>query len=292
MTDTARPSEADPAYDSIGVILATLLLDQRETGVAPDPAQMSRTASPGELLTDVSVPPFTGATGVTAVPPPTRPDRRSPAATPVVIPDPLPAVISEPRPPAPARDAGARARVGTEPSRTRLTIEWVVILGGALLIALVLKVAVVESFSIPSESMHPTLQRGDRVLVNKLAYLAHEIRRGDVIVFKRPADAPAAGPNAPADLIKRVIGLPGETVTTRDGIVYIDGRALEEPYLPKDTTTLGLDDGVTIPAGKVFVMGDNRGNSADSRVFGPISTSTVIGRAFARVWPAGRVAFL
>jgi signal peptidase I len=209
---------------------------------------------------------------------------------PAVAPEPRPAAPTE-EPPDPTRSEPATDSA-TTPSRRRIVLEWVVILGLALVVAVGVKVFVISSFTIPSESMHPTLQAGDRVLVNRLAYRAHEIRRGDVIVFARPPGSPITGPDAPKDLIKRVIGLPGDIVATRDGAVWINGRRLTEPYLPGGTPSTGLDDGVKIPTGHVWVMGDNRTNSADSRVFGPLSERLVIGRAFARVWPPSRIGFL
>jgi signal peptidase I len=130
------------------------------------------------------------------------------------------------------------------------------------------------------------------VLVNRLAYRAHEIRRGDVIVFKRPPNSPIDGPDAPKDLIKRVVGLPGDEVATHDGAVWVNGRRLREPYLPSGVQSTGLEQGVRVPANHVWVMGDNRTNSADSRVFGPLPEDLVIGRAFSRVWPLGRLGFL
>jgi signal peptidase I len=139
--------------------------------------------------------------------------------------------------------------------------------------------------------MVPTLQDGDRVLVNKLSYDAHDVNRGDVVVFHRPPNLVAAEGD-PEDLIKRVIGLPGETVTSRDGVVYIDDRRLTEPYLPEGTTTFNLDAPITVPDGHVLVMGDNRGNSTDGRSFGPIPIDSVIGRAFVIMWPPGRMGAL
>jgi signal peptidase I len=201
---------------------------------------------------------------------PATPTAPPPAATPNVTSTPAPAA----------------------PSRRRIVVEWVGILGLALVIAVGVKVFVISSFTIPSESMHPTLQAGDRVLVNRLAYRAHDIRRGDVIVFARPPRSPITGPDAPKDLIKRVVGLPGDIVATSDGAVWVNGRRLTEPYLPAGTPSTGIEDGVKVPAGHVWVMGDNRTNSADSRVFGPLSDRLVIGRAFARVWPPSRIGFL
>lgn len=172
-------------------------------------------------------------------------------------------------------------------SSTRNFVEWAVVIVGAVLVAFLVKTFLVQAFQIPSASMHPTLLEGDRVLVNKLSYRLHDINRGDVVVFQRPANM-SAGPNAPDDLIKRVVGLPGDTLQTRQGRVYVNGRPLTEPYLAKGTTTLNIDDPVTVPKGRIWVMGDNRGDSQDSRVFGPIPEDSVVGRAFVVMWPPGR----
>jgi signal peptidase I len=172
-------------------------------------------------------------------------------------------------------------------SATRQAVEWVVFIAVALGIALLIKTFLFQAFFIPSESMVPTLKVHDRVLVNKLSYKMHPVHRGDIVVFKRP-------PNEPSDikdLVKRVIALPGETVEGRNGHVYINGRLLEEPYLPRGTLTETFSP-VTIPANSVWVMGDNRQNSADSHVFGPIRESSIVGRVFLRIWPLSRIGFL
>lgn len=190
----------------------------------------------------------------------------------------------------PADEGGAgeaHERPGGKPSSTRTIVEWVLIIGGALLAALVIKTFLFQAFYIPSESMLPTLEKQDRVLVNKLSYRLHEVNRGDVVVFERPPNE--AG--VIRDLIKRVVALPGETVEGRDGRVYIDGEVLREPYLPRGSTTSTFGP-EKIPANHVWVMGDNRSNSSDSRVFGSISTSSVIGRAFVRVWPLTALSLL
>ncbi len=176
-------------------------------------------------------------------------------------------------------------------SSTRNTLEWVGVIVGAVIVALLIKTFVVQAFRIPSESMVPTLETGDRVLVNKISYDAHDLNRGDVVVFERPPGLPA-GPSDPEDLIKRVIGLPGDEVVARDGSVYIDDRLLTEPYLPEGVSTFGLDQPLTVPDGQVLVMGDNRGNSSDGRVFGPIEEDSIIGRAFMIMWPPGRIGAL
>lgn len=176
-------------------------------------------------------------------------------------------------------------------SSTRNTLEWVAVIVGAVVVALLIKTFVVQAFRIPSESMVPTLEMGDRVLVNKLSYDAHELNRGDVVVFARPDTLPA-GPGEPEDLIKRVIGLPGDELITKDGQLYVNGRLLEEPYLPEGTATYGIDQPLTVPEGQILVLGDNRENSSDGRVFGTIDADTVVGRAFMIMWPPGRIGAL
>jgi len=177
-------------------------------------------------------------------------------------------------------------------------------------IALVVKAFLAQAFFIPSESMEPQLVTGDRVVVSRLAYDLHEPRRGDIVVFDDPTvpeepdrsllpvrwgrDAlEALGVVEPRgrELIKRVVGLPGEQVSGLGGRVLIDGRPLREPYL---APTVVIDDfpPVSVPEGHVFVMGDSRRNSKDSRRFGPVDTDEVVGRAIARVWPPTRVAWL
>jgi signal peptidase I len=168
------------------------------------------------------------------------------------------------------------------------TIEWVAIIGGAFLAALLIKTFLLQAFFIPSASMERTLLKGDRVLVNKLSYDLHDVHRGDIVVFERP---PGEEDQQIHDLIKRVIGLPGDTIEARDGHLYIDDKLLDEPYLKTGTVTDRLPR-QTVPEGQVFVMGDNRGDSKDSRFFGPIDQSLIVGRAFIRVWPPSRIKLL
>ncbi len=182
-------------------------------------------------------------------------------------------------------------------------------------LALLIKTFLIQAFFIPSESMVPTLEVGDRVLVNKLVYRFREPHRGEVIVFVAEHDESAdqrsffrkiidtltegLGVSAPADrdFIKRIIGLPGETVEMKDGIVRVtktDGTQLTlgEPYLAedKDTSPFGPQK---VPPDSYFVMGDNRPNSADSRTrLGPIKRSDIIGKAFIKVWPVGRIGIM
>jgi signal peptidase I len=173
--------------------------------------------------------------------------------------------------------------------RLRSAIEWLFVIGGALVVALVIRTFLLQAFWIPTASMEPTLQEGDRVLVNKLSYDLHDVNRGDIIVFERPESGSDGHPEDDIkDLIKRVVALPGETIEARDGAVYIDGRLLDEPYLPDDMPTNDLPP-TEIPEGRVFVMGDNRTNSSDSRVFGPIDQDLIVGRAFIRIYPLGDI---
>jgi signal peptidase I len=172
-------------------------------------------------------------------------------------------------------------------SGTRTVLEWIAIVAGALVAALVIKVFLFQAFVIPSESMETTLMIRDRVLVNKLSYRLHDIDRGDVVVFERP---PAARDGTDdSDLIKRVIGLPGERIEGRDQAIYINGVELEEPWLPEGEVPTMFDFGpVTIPEDQIFVLGDNRDDSKDSRFIGAVDTDLVVGRAFLRWWPLGR----
>lgn len=172
-------------------------------------------------------------------------------------------------------------------SGVRNAVEWIIIIAGALLVAFVVKTFLVQAFYIPSGSMLPTLQERDRVLVNKLSYDLHDVHRGDVVVFKGPEQTEGEV----KDLIKRVIALPGDTVESRDGLVYVNGQAIAEPYLGPGINTGPLER-QTVPPHKYWVMGDNRGNSKDSRFFGPIDKSLIIGRAFVKVWPPQHLGLL
>ena len=147
--------------------------------------------------------------------------------------------------------------------------------------ALVVKTFLIQAFYIPSESMFPTLTEDDRVLVNKLSYRLHEVNRGDLVVFERP---PAEPDSDVKDLIKRVVAVEGETIEERDGVLYVDGEPLDEPYLQPGVESNDLTQ-VVVPPDHVFVMGDNRGSSRDSRFFGPIEEDLIVGRAFVKVWP-------
>jgi signal peptidase I len=170
-------------------------------------------------------------------------------------------------------------------SATAQLVEWLVVVAVAIGCALLVQTFVVKQFAVSGNSMLTTLHNGDRVLVNRLSYRLHDPRRGDVVVLKRFDVA-----NTERDLIKRVIGLPGESVEIRDCEVYIDGQRLIEPYLDAveaPCTTPGQQNPFNVPEDEVFVMGDNRDNSGDSRMFGSVPYDLLIGRAFIVIWPIG-----
>jgi len=170
-------------------------------------------------------------------------------------------------------------------SLMRQTLEWGAVIIGALIAALIIKTFLFQAFFIPSESMLPTLQIGDRVLVNKVSYDFGDISRGDVIVFTRPPNAPPSDVN---EFIKRVVGVPGDELQGIDGIVHVNGAPISESYIFEGGRTVNLPLTI-VPAGHVFVMGDNRGNSTDSRVFGAVGQELIVGKAFLRVWPISNI---
>ena len=183
------------------------------------------------------------------------------------------------------------------------------LVGMAVLIAFLVKTFVAQAFYIPSGSMLPQLQINDRVVVSKLAYRLHEPRRGDIVVFDEPGPRPpddssvpekvlrgllqSVGLAAPStdEYIKRVVALPGERVEGKGGQVYVNGRRVVEPYLPPGRTTGDFPPRI-VEEGRLWVMGDNRANSSDSRTFGTIAESTVVGRAVVRLWPLRTSSFL
>jgi signal peptidase I len=222
-----------------------------------------------------------------------------------------PAEVSTSDPPDETTDPARNQSPKTRGPRS-LARELPVLVFAALLIALLMKTFLVQSFFIPSPSMVPTLRPGDRILVNRLAYRIGDIKRGDVVVFSDPSAThdrstlsaifhfliEGVGVARPQDedFVKRVIGLPGDTVEVASGQVLVNGRALTEPYLnqPTDSRSFGP---VTVPPGDLFVMGDNRLESADSRFpppegLGYVPIDDVVGRASLIVWPPSRAGWI
>lgn len=159
-------------------------------------------------------------------------------------------------------------------------IEWIKSFAIALSIVLFVKFFVFDIIPIENVSMQPTLYGGDRVFLDMIAYKFSTPKRSDVVIFTPPVDKDSY-------YIKRVIGIPGDIISIHDGSVFINGRRLDEPYLPAGTITNG-DLSASIPKGFVFVMGDNREDSSDSRDFGPISLKSVKGHALFMVFPFTR----
>jgi signal peptidase I len=229
---------------------------------------------------------------------------------------------------APAGSDAGRAEPGRDRSRARLLTglaEMPVLVVLALVVAILIKTFLVQAFYIPSGSMVPTLRVGDRVLVEKISYRLHDVRRGDVIVFERPSGAALPKPadlpwyedlrnflrelvglptGAEEDYIKRVVAVGGDSVRY-DGSprkLYVNGSPVPQDYIlhgvDRHSPRLASSDcrrldmkpsggGCLVPKGHVFVMGDHRGNSEDSRFIGPIPDDTIVGRAFTIIWPPG-----
>lgn len=172
---------------------------------------------------------------------------------------------------------------------TRLVGEWVVIILIALLISFVMRTFVIQTFYIPSGSMEPTLKVGDRIIVSKLSVQWGTIHRGDILVFKAPPSEHCGAPVT--DLVKRVIGLPGDHLTSRGNTIYVNGSPLKETWTHYEP--LGTPIGnVTVPANSYFMMGDNHPDSCDSRMWGSVPRSDVIGKVFLRIWPLSRFGLL
>jgi signal peptidase I len=208
---------------------------------------------------------------------------------------------------APPEDSTTSGDTHRKPhSRRRGLIEWGAIVVVAVLVSFLMRAYVMQTFRVPSLSMAPTFEIGDRIMVSKLSLDFGSIHRGDILVFKAPPAAfVACSDNDPTDFVKRVIGLPGETISlSKTGHVYIDGKEIHETWL------IASNQGVTypaaspvkgpfnlyhpykIPADHYFMMGDNRSDSCDSRYWGTVARSAIVGRAFVRIWPLSRFGFL
>ena len=234
-------------------------------------------------------------------------------AEPVRVPEQAPApAVTDPM--AAALVALSSGKLKKKKRKRSFWIEAPILILLAFIMALAIKALAFAPFYIPSGSMLPTLQIGDRILVNKLSYKIHDPGRGDIVVFQQGdqghrnffqriwdniSEGLGRPPEGSKDLVKRVIGLPGETIEVKSDGVYINGTKLKEPWLQAGIamgSTYGprhLQKASQCPKenpchDEYFVMGDNRANSSDSRVFGPIPKSAIVGRAILRIWPLSR----
>ena len=187
------------------------------------------------------------------------------------------------------------------PRPWRIAIDWIVTIAGAIAIVLAIKQWVVNPYRIPSSSMEPTLhcarpgvgceaRLSDRVLANRFIYHFRSPHRGEIIVFNTPKAAAEAACNASGTFVKRLIGLPGETVKERNGFIYIGGRRLNEPYVKPDRRD-HQSGSWFVPKGHYFFMGDNRRESCDSRRWGSVPRKNIIGEVFMTYWPPNRISF-
>ncbi len=189
---------------------------------------------------------------------------------------------------------GGRQPVTAGPAsrRRRALAEGVAALVVAALLALGVRTFVIQSFWIPSTSMVPTLRAYDRILVLKAFFNWHDLHQGDIVVFSRPPRDQCGGPEDD-DLVKRVIALPGQTIYSAGNTVYVNGRPLAEPYLPRHDPLGPPVPGASrqhpfrVPAGEFYMMGDNRQISCDSRYWGPIKGSSIVGRVVLLLWRDG-----
>jgi signal peptidase I len=187
------------------------------------------------------------------------------------------------------------------PRPWRIAIDWIVTIAGAILIVLAIKQWVVNPYRIPSSSMEPTLhcarpgqgceaRLSDRVLANRFIYHFRSPHRGEIIVFNTPTAAAEAACNASGTFVKRLIGLPGETVKEKNGFIFINGRKLDEPYI--QSARRDHQSGTWfVPKGHYFFMGDNRRESCDSRRWGSVPRKNIIGEVFMTYWPPNRISF-
>ena len=193
---------------------------------------------------------------------------------------------------APENPAGeVPGEAGAPPARRRLRslAGWAVTLVMALLLALGARAFVFQVFSIPTSSMEPTLDIGDRILVWKAFFNWHDVHQGDIVVFHHPPRDHCPGP-ANTDLVKRVIALPGQTIYSAGNTIYVDGRRLAEPYLPAydplgpQIPTATSQAPFHVPPGEFYVLGDNRDISCDSRFWGPITGTSIVGKVVLLFW--------
>jgi signal peptidase I len=172
----------------------------------------------------------------------------------------------------------------TPKSRTRAVVDWVVVVVAAVLISLLVRTFVFQTYFVPSGSMIPTLEKGDRIIVNKLSVDFGTIHTGDIVVFKAPKGVAKQCGDKVADLVKRVVGVPGDRLTSKRNTIYVNGVALKENWTHTEPFGPAIRP-ITLKAGQYFMIGDNHLTSCDSRYWGTVPRSSIIGKVFLRVWP-------
>jgi signal peptidase I len=196
---------------------------------------------------------------------------------------------------------------GGLPHGWRVAVDWIVTIAGAIAIVLAIKAWVVNPYRIPTPSMEPTLhcthsavepsclgRFSDRVLANRFIFHLRDPHRGEIVVFRAPAKTKTQCSSGEGDVfVKRIIGLPGDVITERDGFIYIDGKRLSEPYIRPATHDRDASDPfrgpITVPRGSYYMMGDNRSESCDSRTWGAVPRTNLIGKVFVTYWPPNRI---
>jgi signal peptidase I len=169
-------------------------------------------------------------------------------------------------------------------SKRRFFIEWAIVVALAVIISLLIRAFAFQTFYIPSASMEPTLWPGDRIVVNKLSVEFGTINIGDIIVFKAAADVSSICHDPVKDLVKRVIGLPGDHLTSVGNTIFVNGKRLDQKWSHYAILVTPIKS-VTVKANHYFVMGDYHSNSCDSRMWGTVPKSSIIGKAFVKFWP-------
>lgn len=185
------------------------------------------------------------------------------------------------------------------PEPWRSVLDWIVSIAVAVLVVLAVKVEVANPYRVPSASMEPTLHcarpadgclagHSDRVVANRFIYRFRDPRRGEIVVFDAPAKTMAACGES-GTFVKRIVGLPGEVVSERNGVVYIDGRPLDEPYVAAGRRDHRTQTWPRVPTDSYFMLGDNRRRSCDSREWGTVAREDLIGPVFLTYWPPDRL---
>jgi signal peptidase I len=176
-------------------------------------------------------------------------------------------------------------------SRRRVAIEWSSIIAAALVVSFLARMFLFQTFYIPSGSMQPTLWTGDRIIVSKLSVTLGHVNIGDVVVFRAPPEVASRCGAAVSDLVKRVIGVPGDTITSKGDTIYVNGLALHENWPHQEPLGPPLVR-TTIPAGSYFVMGDNHADSCDSRFWGLVPRADIVGKVTTVIWPISHARWL